>query len=635
MLHKQLLTFAAATALTMAAGAQTLFTCNNKPVSKQEFLTAFNKNPDTTGNRAQKMREYLDMYINFKLKLAQAYDEKLDAKEEFKAEGDNFKKQLTENYINEQANISRLTHEAFVRSQKDILVAEVFVASGADTAAAWKKINDAATALNTGKSFDEVTTAYTTDEALKQQKGSMGYITVFTLPYEVENMVYALKPGEHTAIYHSGIGYHIFKNVAERPAAGKRKIQQILLPVTAAFTADEKMAVKRKADSIYHLIQNGASFDDMVAQFSAPMQGMQTKGITTVGVGNYSADFENKVFALTKPGDIAQPFETQYGYHIVKLLTVVPIVDKEDDIVNNAALQQLVEGDDRLASAKNNLLQRWLVLIKYKKAVYNEQDLWRYTDSALTHKDKITYKSITPQTVLFTFAKQNVTAADWITFLQFVQQNAGPQKTYPALFKDFTKQASGDYYRNHITDYNATVDGQMKEFNEANLLFAVMDEHVWGKATQDTLSLQKYYNEHTGSYVWAPGISALVVTAASKETLDSLAPLIKAKPADWHNITGTLATADSSRYEAGQYPVRQQVPMQAGLITSSEKNDAGDSYTFLYVFNVYPNQSQRNFEDAKGMVINDYQQVLETAWIKELKKKYPVTINPDVLKTLQ
>lgn len=635
MLYKQLLTFAAATAITAAAGAQTLFTCNNKPVSRPEFLTAFNKNPDTAGNRAQKMRDYLDMYINFKLKLAQAYDEKLDAKEEYRAEGDNFKKQLTENYINEQANINRLTHEAFVRSQKDILVAEVFVASGADTAAAWKKINDAATALNTGKNFDDVTATYTTDEALKQQKGSMGYITVFTLPYDVENLVYALKPGEHSGIYHSAIGYHIFKNVSERPAAGKRKVQQILLPVTAAFTTDEKMAVKRKADSIYHLIQNGASFDDMVAQFSAPMQGMQTKGITTVGTGNYSGDYESKVFALAKPGDVTPPFETQYGYHIIKLLTVIPVVNKEDDIVNNGALQQLVEGDDRLTAAKNSLLQQWQVLIKYKKAGYNEQDLWHYTDSALSNKNKVTYKGITPQTVLFTFAKQNVTAADWVTFLQFARQNGGRQKTYPALFKDFTKQASGDYYRNHIADYNTAIGEQMKEFNEANLLFAVMDEHVWGKATQDTLALQKYYDGHKNNYVWAPGISALIVSAADKSVLDSLAPLIKANPADWRNITGALAAADSGRYEAGQYPVKQQVPMQAGFITLSEKNDAGDTYTFLYVFNVYPNQSQRNFEDAKGMVINDYQQVLETAWIKQLKQKYPVAINQDVLKTLQ
>lgn len=635
MPYKKLLLTLSVAGITGIAGAQTLFTVNNKPVTKQEFLTAFNKNPDTAGNRAQKMREYLDMYINFKLKLQQAYDEKLDSKEEFKDEARNFKKQLTENYINEQANIGQLVHEAFVRSQKDILLAEVFVATSADTVADRAKIYNALDALKAGKSFDEVTATYTTDEALKHQKGNLGYITAFTLPYEVENIVYSLKPGEYSTVYHSGIGYHIFKNIGERPAAGKRKIQQLLLPVAEGFTPEEKLAAKHEADSIYQLLQKGAAFDDMVEQFSTPVQGMLPKGITTVAVGTYSSDFENKIFGLAKPGDITAPFETGYGYHIVKLLSTQPVVTKEDDVVNTATLQQLIETSDRLNIAKNNLTQQWQTLTGYKKAMYNEKDLWQYTDSAITHKNKVTVKGINAQTVLFTFKKQNITATEWITFLQFAQQGGSPQKTYPSLFKDFVMQSIGDYYRNHIEDYNPAIGAQMREFNEANLLFAVMDAHVWGKATQDTVALQKYYAAHKQGYTWAPGISALVVTAAEKQTLDTLIPKIKANPANWRQITGTLATADSNRYEAGQYPIKQQVPMQAGFISAPEKNDAGDAYSFLYVFNVYPNQGQRNFEDAKGMVINDYQQVLETAWLAELRKKYPVVIKEDVVKGLQ
>lgn len=637
MLYKKLLLTLSVAGITGVASAQTLFTVNNNPVSRQEFLTAFNKNPDTAGNRAQKMREYLDMYINFKLKLQQAYAEKLNSREEFKDEARNFKKQLTENYINEQANIGHLVHEAFIRSQKDILLVEVFVAASADTAADRAKIASAFNELKAGKAFSDVTAAFTTDETLKQQKGTLGFITAFTLPYEVENIVYGLKPGEYSGIYHSSIGYHIFKNGGERPAAGKRKIQQLLLPVATGFTAEEKLAVQHKADSIYQLLLKGAAFDDMVDQFSTQAQGMQPKGITTVGVGTYSSDFENKVFGLAKPGDITAPFETGYGYHIVKLLSLQPVVTDENDVVNTAALQQLIESSDRLNIAKNNLTQHWQSITGYKKAIYNEQDLWRYTDSALTHKNKVTFKGINSQTVLFTFKKQNITASDWITFLQFAQQGDNLQKTYPALFKNFITQATGDYYRNHIEDYNSAIGTQMREFNEANLLFAVMDAHVWGKATQDTAALQKYYDAHKQSYTWAPGISALVVTAADKQTLDTLIPKIKASPANWREITGTqaTATADSNRYEAGQYPIKQQVPMQAGFTSAPEKNDAGDAYSFLYVFNVYPNQNQRSFEDAKGMVINDYQQVLETAWLAELKKKYPVVVKQDVVKSLQ
>lgn len=633
-----MLTVVLAVAVFALTNAQTLFTCNNKPVSKQEFLKAFNKNPDTTGgNHAQKLREYLDMYINFKLKLQQAYDEKLNARDEFKDEGNNFKRQLTENYINEQANINQLVHEAFIRSQEDILLSEVFVAvpAGTDTVAAWKSIQDALAALNAGRSFEDVTTAFSTDETVKQAKGSMGYITVFTLPYEIENIVYALKPGTYSGVYRSSIGYHIFKNVNERTAAGKRKIQQVLFPVDASFSEDEKQAVKRTADSVYQLITKGASFDDMVQQFANPNMNAQTKGIATVSTGMYSSDFEKKVYGLQKPGDVTEPFATSYGYHIIKLLDVEPIVTREDDVVNLATLQQSVESDDRLSIAKSNLVQQWMALTKYKKGIYNDEDLWHYTDSALTHKKAPPYKNINGTTVLFSFAKKNITAADWVTYLQLAKPQAGPQKNYAAQLKDFTKQSCGDYYRNHIEDYNPAIGEQMIEFNEANLLFAVMDKHVWSKASLDSAALLQYYNAHKKNYTWQPGVVALVVTAATKEVLDSLAPLIKANPANWRNITGDAATADSSRYENGQLPVKQNIPMQPGFITTPEQNDAGDTYTMVYVLSVYPQPAQRNFDDAKGMVINDYQQVLEEAWLKDLKKKYPVKLNEDVVKGLE
>ena len=108
------------------AKAQTLFTYGTHPVSKDEFLEAYNKNPDTTGNKQEKLKEYLDLYVNFRLKLQAAYDEKANTNADLKAEADNFKTQLTDNFINQQADISQLMHEAFLRSQKDILVAAGF-----------------------------------------------------------------------------------------------------------------------------------------------------------------------------------------------------------------------------------------------------------------------------------------------------------------------------------------------------------------------------------------------------------------------------------------------------------------------------------------------------------------------------
>jgi len=197
---------------TFSAKAQTLFTYGDKAVSRQEFLTAFNKNPDTAGNRAEKLQQYLSLYENFKLKIQAAYDEKLHQTSQFKLDAENFREQLTENYINEQANIQQLVHEAFLRSQKDILIAEIFVENKtADTTFAYAQIQKAYNSLAAGNSFEKTVQEFSTDTAEKALNGIVGYITVFSLPYEVENILYNLKPGNFSAVYHSGAGYHILK----------------------------------------------------------------------------------------------------------------------------------------------------------------------------------------------------------------------------------------------------------------------------------------------------------------------------------------------------------------------------------------------------------------------------------------
>jgi peptidyl-prolyl cis-trans isomerase SurA len=203
--------------------------------------------------------------------------------------------------------------------------------------------------------------------------------------------------------------------------------------------------------------------------------------------------------------------------------------------------------------------------------------------------------------------------------------------------QEFVKNKCENYYRSHIEDFYPPIAAQVKEFNEANLLFAVMDKHVWSKAAEDSVGLKNYYEQHKQQYTWQPGVSALVVSSASKEAIDSIALQLKNNSANWRNIISSYnnnVTADSSRFENGQLPVKQKIPAQQGFISQPEKNDAGDTYTLVYVFDVYPQVSQRNFEDARGLVINDYQQVLEQKWIAGLKKKYPVKVNDALAKSL-
>ncbi|MEP6514159.1 MAG: peptidylprolyl isomerase, partial [Parafilimonas sp.] len=458
MCTKRLLLSAVITCfIFLSASSQTLFTYGTKTATKEEFLKAYNKNPDTTGNQSQKLKEYLDMYINFRLKLQAAYDEKLNTNETLQAEAENFKAQLAENIINEQADLSQLLHEAFLRSQKDIKLAQVFVAvpAGSDTADAYAQIKRAYADLNTSKSFEEVTVAYSTDTSVIAAKGNIGYITVFTLPYQIENIVYGLQPGKYSNIYRSGIGYHIFKNVQERAATGKRKIQQLMFPTPPFFTDEQKQAVAKETDSVYNLLKQGASFAEMMKTYNREDDNDPNAAID-VSVGQYNSDFEDHVFALQSQGDISMPFTTAYGYNIIKLIEILAVNKNESDVINTAHLQEQIQTDNRLNVAKQKLADKWLTEIKYKPAAYNAEDLWAFTDSMIQGKNlPAGYKGIKSTTVLFQFEKQKITADDWIKFAGMARESEEPYNdaSYSDLMKEFVRQSAANYYKQHIEDY--------------------------------------------------------------------------------------------------------------------------------------------------------------------------------------
>lgn len=637
---KYLFPFILSLSLAGYSFSQTLFTYGKYAVSKDEFIKAFNKNPSTETNRQKALDDYLQLYIKFKLKVQAAKEANLQADENFKLEADNFKRQVADNFINEQANIDKLVKEAFLRSQQDIQLAQVFieVAPNTDTTKAFQAIQKAYAELKAGKSFDEVTANYSTDAAAKYNKGVMGYVTVFSLPYTIENIIYHLSPGQYAAPYKSSIGYHIFKVNSVRPAVGKRKIQQVLIPFPGNAGEPERQAAEHKADSLYAAIQAGVPFEQ-VAQQNNTNSSSSNGVLSDVGVGQYSEDFEQQIFSLKKPGEVSKPFTTSYGYHIIKLLEINAVSKDTSDIVTKGMLQQQVQRDDRLTIAKQRLVYDWLKVTQFKHATFDENNLWKYTDSILHNRDAKSVTGITPQTTLFSFAKQTFKVKDWI---QYAGTNTAGNplfaaRKYKEAFADFIKTSCDQYYREHIEDYSSSIKDQLKEFNDANLLFAVMDKQVWGKASNDTAGLKKYYEAHKTAYTWQPSVSALFITTTGKEQAEEVATKIKANPQQWRGIAESLGTqvySDSSRYENDQLPVRK-VRIEKGYMSQPEKNENDNNWSFLYITDVFPSKEQRSFEDARGMVINDYQQVVEERWIEDLKKKYPLKINEGVFKTIK
>jgi peptidyl-prolyl cis-trans isomerase SurA len=627
--------------VTSSLFSQTLFTYGNKTVTKKDFLTAFEKNPPSKTNRRKALDEYLGLYINYRLKVQAGYDDELNKQPSFIQESKTFKKQIAENIINEEVGLKRLTDEAIIRGKKDIHAGQVFieVKTPNDSAKAFKQINDAYKALLEGKPFAEVAASFSTDPATIQNKGDLGFITVFTFSYPIETEIYKLKPGTFSKPYRSSFGYHIFKNISERPALGKRKIAQIRFATPKGFSKDEKNEYSILADSIYNLLKKGESFEKFVKQYSSDNKTVPNGGVIGyVGVGDYEPDFEKEVFSLQNVGDISKPFATKFGYHIIKLLDKKPAVASVDDAIGYAAVKQVVEKDERLEISKKNLLEnKWLALTKYKPGVYDANAFISYTDSNLLHKITNGIKEIKDTTVLFSFEKKKIYAADWAVYITEKQKN----KVLPAYskqLKEFVNKCCLQYYTDNLELYSDAMKEQLKEFDEANVLFAAMDKHVWSKSASSLEELKNYYNAHKEKYQWKESATALLINSTSKSLALSLVASIKKAPQDWRKITsnyGPEVNADSGRYEIAQLPLKGHVENKDGFIGTPEKNPKDSGYTFIYIIKSYPQKEQRTFEDAKGAVTNDYQQELEEKWLASLKKKYPIKVNEAVWKTIQ
>jgi peptidyl-prolyl cis-trans isomerase SurA len=100
------------------------------------------------------------------------------------------------------------------------------------------------------------------------------------------------------------------------------------------------------------------------------------------------------------------------------------------------------------------------------------------------------------------------------------------------------------------------------------------------------------------------------------------------------NENSSAVQADSGRFELGQIPVVERTAFAEGLITLPVINKNDGTAVFAKIIKLYPGDQQRNFDAAKGLVINDYQNYLEQKWISQLRKKYPVTVNEKVFQSL-
>lgn len=622
---------------TTYGNAQSLITYGKNSVSKDEFIRAYNKNKTQVDNKEKAIKEYVGLYTNFKLKVKAAEDLKLDTSSQLKDELDNFRHQIEEGYLNDAQTYKFLTEQAIERSQSDLHVIHYSVAidpsAAVDTSEKYEAIKFVYNQLLTGKTNYE---SLVSNMIVKY--ADMGFITAFTLPYQYENIVYGLKVGETSKLYRSKSAWHIFKLINKRKSAGKFKVAQILFTYPPESDAENIAKTKRLADSVYNLAKVESNFGMLAREFSDDKLTYMNGGeIPEFGTGKFDAVFESEVMKLKKEGEISKPFSTSFGVHIIKLIshTETPTSKTDDALLFD--VKQKLATDNRISISKEKFAKDIAIKIGLKQAAnVSKQELFAYADTVIHSADEdIINKLDFCKKIIFTFTKGNINADKWLTYYSQFKSNPESYKgeSDDQIWEQYKNIAALEFYRSHLEEYNKEFAMQMQEFKEGNMLFEIMEKKVWSKASEDSVGMLKYYNENKEKYKWAKSADVLIMNCASVSLAEIILDSIKSG-ADWEGLVERhqeQIQGDSTRFELSQIAGSEN-PTD-GSYSEVIKNTDGTA-TFIKYFKIYPDGQQRTFEQSKGMVINDYQNVIEKKWLDELKMKYPVKVNEALLQTI-
>lgn len=273
----------------------------------------------------------------------------------------------------------------------------------------------------------------------------------------------------------------------------------------------------------------------------------------------------------------------------------------------------------------------------YKKSnTVMDEMLYLYADSAAYSSQNKEWP-VAKETI-FSLGTTQVKGSEWLAFAKNYKLNKNLYKgeSNAVLLEKFTNKTAIDYYRRHLDEYSTDFKYEMQEFKEGNLLFEVMGKKVWNKSANDNIALQQFFEANKDKFAWNESAEVILINAKSYAYADYAFENMK-KGMDWKIIADNsegMIQGDSARYELSQLPIKQGAQLTEGAIMEIVKDNSGSGASFIKVVKVYPAKMHRSFEEAKSLVINEYQKQLEENWMKELVAKYPVKVNTTVFMSL-
>ncbi len=472
--------------------SKVLLTIDGEKITVSDFKRIYEKNLDAIDNKeAKDVEKNLDLYINYKLKVKEAYNKKLDTLPTYLKEIETYKNQLSAPYMQDTIFINKLVKDAYFRTKNEVKAKHILVKTPKnpapkDTLLAYQKILEIRNRVLNGEDFEKVARETSDDPSArddaksrrKGNNGNLGYFTAFKMLYSFEDAAYNTKIGEVSDPFRTRYGYHILKVDAFRTSKGEVEVAHILLN-------DKGAKQEQLINDIYKKLQGGEEFKTLAGKYSDDT-GSKSKGgkLKKFGIGRMLKPFEEVAFSLQKEGEYSKPFKTRFGWHILQLTKKHPVSSFEE---LERALKSKVRSGDRAKLSKDAVINK----LKNKYSISENEEakkIFDLKDIKLISKDSM-------QAVILSINDKNITQEEFFSFIK----NKRNKRVFE-VFKEFKDKEILAYYKENLEKTEPEFAYILQEYRDGLLLFELMQQKIWEKSSKDTLGLKNFFDKNLSTY---------------------------------------------------------------------------------------------------------------------------------------
>lgn len=630
-----------AVALAFAAKDPVIMTVNGEDVPKSEFEYLYNKNSQQQIN-PQTLDEYVEMFKLYKMKVADARAEGLDTVASFIKETEQYKHDLAAPYLADSIYLNQLVDEEYARMGEEVEATHIMFFKTRDNAQnreLRQRADSLVKVLKAGGDFADLATKYSQDRGSNTRGGRMGWTLANRFPIAFEEVAWSLPEGQISEVVESPMGYHILKGGKHRPARGSVQVAHIL-KLTQGMDEEGKARVRQQIDSIYNVVKANPMIFFQTATAESDDKGSARNGgrLNWFGTGEMVEPFDSASFALA-PGQISEPVESAYGYHIIYKLGEKGIPSKAE--VKPALLQKFGSPQDaRYQKIRDRqtakLSKKFKASLTPKTLELMRRDL---TNGALDSLYLANWTTMPNGDMpIATVKGKNIKAREFTKHLTPRPDLKGEDavKALDSKLDDFFNSVLVETEEDELALTEPDYRNLLKEYVDGSLLYEVSVQKVWDRAAQDTEGLKAYFERNRNNYKWSePHVKGILVQAAN----DSVADLIKARKVQLGNdtIIPTLRKEFAGKAQFDRVLVSKGTNANVDYLVfgGPEVAPSNSKYTVQFMIDPRILNDPEEVNDVKGLVTSDYQNEMQQQWEADLRRKYPVSVNDKVLRTVK